>query len=270
MLKKKIESMKSDWREKCKPWILENRTYSLGWAVLIGMILALVVYWVFFLLKNDILRSSLTILALGLPTFFTLWLFRTHDVQRQIDKTEENTNNSTFFESVKMLTDPNPSGGATAPEQFRSKKIALEQLAYLRKETGFAKKRIDLITQGLPLRDKYLLHALLSGLDLSGANLMHAYLEGANLSGANLNSADLRRADLSGANLSGANLIGAYLSRANLSNIIDDDETKWEGASFDNETKFDGTSLESIEVRKIVGMVPIEAGMVPDTSGEQE
>ena len=45
------------------------------------------------------LVSSLVILALGLPTFFILWWFRTKDVktqieksQKQIEKTQENIN----------------------------------------------------------------------------------------------------------------------------------------------------------------------------------
>ncbi len=240
MLKEKIESMKSDWWKNYKPWILENRTYSLGWAVLIGMILALVVYWVFFLLKNDILRSSLTILALGLPTFFTLWLFRTYDVDRQIDKTEENTNNSTFFECVKMLTEKYSE--EYTEENSLSTKIALEQLAYLRRETGFEKKRIDLITQGLDLNRIYLEDAHLSGLDLSRASLRQAHLEGANLSGTNL---------------SGTNLYHSYLQGTNLSNFIDNvkDKNKWRFASFWNGTKFDGTWLESTEMRDAAGMV---------------
>ena len=157
--KTKFESRKRWWSEKCKPWILKNRTYSLVLAGLIGIVLAIVTYWSFCLLKHSVLRSSLTILALGLPTFFVLWLLRTHDVQRQIDKTEENTNNSTFFECVKMLTDTKRIDEETALEQFRLKRIAFEQLIYLRKENSFNQERINILTRGINLEDLDLSHA---------------------------------------------------------------------------------------------------------------
>ena len=180
------------------------------------------------------MRSSLTILALGLPTFFVLWLLRTHDVKKQIDKTEENTNNSTFFECVRMLTDPKQADEKTASGQFRLKRIALEQLAYLNRETEFNKERIKPLTQELNLKGLDLSYADLGGLDnldglnlsradlsdadLSNANLGGANLSGANLSNVNLSNADLSNADLSNANLSNANLSNADLSNADLSN----------------------------------------------------
>ena len=72
---------------------LKYRKISLVLAGTFGIVLACYVYQ-FFSNQVDInktaLHGSLTILALGLPTFFILWLFRTHDVQ-------ENINNSTFL-----------------------------------------------------------------------------------------------------------------------------------------------------------------------------
>ena len=224
-------------------WI--KRWISLALAAILGMPLAYGIYQNFEALKPDssVLHGSLTILALGLPTFFVLWLFRTHDVQRQINKTKENTNNSTLFECAKMLTEKYSEG--YTKENSLSAKIALEQLAYLRREPGFDKERVNLITQGLSLEGVHLRGAHLSGLDLSRANLRKAHLEDANLSGTNL---------------SGANLGYAYLQGTNLSNFVDDvkDKNKWQFASFDEESNFDNTWLESIEARGEAGMFPKE------------
>ncbi len=239
--KTKFESIKRWWCERCKPWILENRTYSLFCAGLIGIVFALIVYWIFYALKNYVLHGSLTILALGLPTFFVLWLFRTHDVQRQIDKTEENTNNSTFFECAQILIEV-VKGKEDKERKSSEAKVALEQLAYLKRETSFDEKRIGLITQGIDLDRIHLEGARLSGLDLSGAYLRDTHLEGA---------------DLSEVNLSGADLTHAYLQGTNLSNFIDNvkDKNKWYYAAFNGESNFDGTWLEDIEVRHEIDMV---------------
>ena len=149
-------------------------------------------------------------------------------------------NNSTLFESVKMLTEKYQE--EYTKENSLSAKIALEQLAYLRREPGFDKERIDLIIQGLSLKEIYLAGAYLSGLNLSRANLSDAHLEEADLSGTNLSGTDLRRTHLQG---------------TNLSNSVDDvkDKRKWNFATYNNESNFDGTWLESIEARGEAGMV---------------
>ena len=158
---------------------IKYRTILLVAAGFLGVYLAPHIYYVTdnLGLKNDILQNSLTILTLGLPTFFTLWLFRTHDVQRQIDKTQENTNNSSFFECARMLTTKDP----------LSIKIALEQLAYLRNETEFDKKRIDHLTQNLNLSELELGGARLNNLDFSKAIFDATILNFAKLKGTKLN-----------------------------------------------------------------------------------
>ena len=262
--------MKSDWRERYKPWILRKTKFEsvthwwrentkpytllelilkyrktfLVLAGILGMGLACGVYQ-FFLdaleNNNDILHSSLTILALGLPTFFILWLFRTWDVQRQIDKTEENTNNSTFFECARMLMEG----------KDLQKRVALERLAYLRRETGFNNKSIDILIQGTGA--KKLSYADLRGLDLSGYNLSSSSLDNADLRDTILVDANLVGADLSGADLSGANLYGADLGSANLKDIKLSSATKYN----------DKTKIANKEIFD-------KAGMVPDVSDEQK
>ena len=205
-------------------FILKYRKWSLLGAGFLGLVLATNVLIlinssgsdsctalyeiVTFIKGHQVLVSSITILALGLPTFFTLWLFRTHD-------TQENINNSTFFECARLLaTKDSPEGSDKYPiEDSLPKEIALEQLAYLKRETSFDKKKIDLLTRNLFLIKKEFSYVQLSGIDLSGVNLQQAILVRADLT-----RAGLRLADLSRTNLSRANLSNADLSRANLSN----------------------------------------------------
>ena len=235
--------------------ILKYRKTFLVLAGISGMILAYGVYdsvsdiESLYHIENEVLQSSLTILALGLPTFFILWLFRTHDVQ-------ENINNSTFFECARMLVEETQEEEDTqeredTKKRYLSTKIALEQLAYLRRETGFSKKRIDFITQELNLDRINLKGARLSGLDLSGAKLSKA-----DLSNADLNRVKLIDANLDAADLSGTNLRYAYLQGANLSNFVDDvkDKDKWDFTTYNSETKFGDTWLAIKEARDEANM----------------
>ena len=199
--------------ENLQDCILKYRKSSLVVAGLLGLGLAILIYYLTGYLKpkNQILQSSLTILALGLPTFFILWLFRTHDVQRQIDKTQgqidipqeqvhkaqeqiditqeqvhkaqeqiditqEGINNSSFLECARMLTTDVSSSTQTAKHQYV---VALEQLAYLRNKTEFDKERIDYLTQNINLRGQNLTGARLNNLDLSKANLHDTILNDA-------------------------------------------------------------------------------------------
>ena len=235
MMKTKSKSIIHRWHEKIEKLIVKYRNRSLLIAAIIGVGLAFFIYYVFSKLNGSVLHSSITILFLGLPTFYVLWKFRTHDVQRQIDKTEENTNNSTFFECARMLTEEIPTEEMPTEEMpteeipaqhdSLSKKTALEQLAYLKKETGFDEKRIDSLTRVLDLRGKSFNLARFSGLDLSIANLNKAKLSHADLTGTKLivtklNGAKLYRAKLIEADLNGAKLNGADLSRAKLKGAI--------------------------------------------------
>ena len=221
------------YRTNAVQWMLKHRIIVLALTSISGIGLAHCIYNFFSGerdLNNPVLHSSLTILALGLPTFFILWLFRTRDVQ-------ENINNSTSFECARMLAEKYVEGNIAV---ISPQKIALEQLAYLKRKTSFDKEKIDILTKGLRLRGIYLDHARLSGLNLSRSKLESAKLNNADLSGVNLAGAYLGEVDLRGANLRGADLRGA-----DLTNFIDDDKTKWKGAFYSYTTKFNGTRLES-------------------------
>ena len=183
--------------ENLQDCALKYRKSFLVVAGILGVIPATATYYLIGCLglNEGTLRSNLTILALGLPIFFTLWLFRTHDVQRQIDKTQgqiditqeqinitqeqvdkaqkqiditqESIHNNFFFECVRMLV---------TKESFPMK-MALEQLSYLKRETKFDKKRIDYLTQNISLEGKNFKGARLNDLDLSNANLRAAHFD---------------------------------------------------------------------------------------------
>ena len=230
MMKITLQSIKHCLRMKLFLADVNHRRCSLLRAGILGAGLACIAYCLtsIFGLCNDILQSSITILTLGLPTFYVLWKFRTYDVQRQIDKvqkqiakTEEGTNNSTFFECARMLAEGEP-----IPENVKDynlikhkslpTKTALEQLAYLKMKTDFDENRIDALTRGLNLIKKNFNSARFNGLDLSEAELNEADLSRADLTFANLTFANLTRADLTFANLTRANLTGATLPNATL------------------------------------------------------
>ena len=156
-------------------------------------------------------RNSLSLLVLGLPTFFTLWVFRTHDAQRQID-------NNTFFECARMLA----SEGKKV-----SKKMALEQLLYLRQKNPFYKERIDSLTQGIPLEKANLNSTQLKDINLSSADLTKAKLNDTDLTKAKLNDTDLTKADLIHVNLTKAKLNDTNLTDTDLTsaNLTDTDLT---------------------------------------------
>ena len=223
---------------------VNHRRCSLLRAGILGVLSAFFIYYFFFGLKHDILRSSITILFLGLPTFYVLWRFRTHDVQEQIAKTEENTNNSTFFECARMLAEEKP------PEHDSlSKKTALEQLAYLKRETCFDKNRIDSLTRGLHLSGEIFEFARFNGLDLSMANLNKAKLAHADLTGANLTGAKLSNVDLTGANLTGAILNGATLLNVTLNRV---DLTEVDLTEVDlTGTDLTGVNLNGVDLTKV-------------------
>ena len=218
--------------KKFQDRVLNYRKSSLSAAGVLGLMPAAAVYHLidYLGLNGGVLQGNLTVLFLGLPIFFTLWLFRTHDVQRQIDKTQgqidktqENTNNSSFFECARMLT----------TEDSLSKKVALEQLVYLKNETKFDKKRIDCLTRNINLRDKNLRNTRLTNLHFFKVILIKT-----DLTNANLEQVDLRNTDLRDAILERAILTGAKLK----------------GATYNSKTNFQGTYLESREARDKAGM----------------
>ena len=193
-------------------------------------------------------------LILVIPTLAALWVFRSHDARKQLEANQNNTDNSTFFECARMLAEEHLEG----KESF--KKIALEQLAYLKRETGFDEKRIDALTKGCNLEKENLNRAYLGGIDLSMAKLNNTQLMRADLSNTNLFYSDLINTSLFYANLSNANLMYAKLTNAdlrytNLSDIVYNDETEWQGATYNDKTNFGKTKFKDEKARDDAGMI---------------
>lgn len=74
---------------------MENRFMGLVIAALIGILIAVI--WLERLTGDTRLGTSLTMLVLALPTFFCLWIYRTHDTRELIHQSE-------LFEALRMLT----------------------------------------------------------------------------------------------------------------------------------------------------------------------
>ena len=162
---------------------------------------------------------------------------------------EESIDDSTFFECIRLLV---------SEEKKVSKKIALEQLLYLRRKNPSYKERIDSLTQGISLEGTTLDFAQLNEINLSNADFGEATLVGTRLIKANLTSArlayaclidtKLASADLTNAYLSSSNLTGADLEDANLTDAklyrTDLEKAKYynkaifKGAIYDEDTKF--------------------------------
>ena len=194
------------------------------------------------LIKGEI-PEFIGYLILAAPTLAVLWVFRSHDARKQLEANKNNTNNSTFFECAKMLTEEHPEG------KISSKKIALEQLAYLKRETGFDEKRIDLLTQGCDLEEENLNRAQLDSIDLSKAKLNNTQLMSADLSNANLFFSYLINTYLSYANLTNANLKYAKLTNANLKG------TNLSHIVYNDKTNFGNTKFKDKKARDDAGMI---------------
>ncbi len=227
---------------KLKNWALENRPMSLLASAGAGIFLSLaylgLIFWSWdscFLsaLRKDIpqLFSGSALLVLALPTTFLLWVFRTHDVRRQIEEAERSNNFNNFSNAMRFFTEK---------DNLEANAIGLKLLAQLRQK-GLYVNEIDLATRYKKLVEetkvvkgkfenfKYqgidLQGADLRGIDLSYANLYRADLLGANLSGANLHRANLSGANLQGADLREASLREVNLNGVNLQNAIYNSET---------------------------------------------
>ena len=209
-------------------FFVKHRITSLFLAAGLGIVLFGCIYYLLewcdfsksFLGDNeyaDLTRNSLSLLFLGLPTFFILWVFRTHDVREQID-------NNIFFECVRLLA---------SGEKEISTKVALGQLMYLRRKNPSYKKRIDSHTRGIPLKKANLYFA-----QLYDINLLKTDLTGVDLTNANLSGANLTRANLTDTNLHDTNLAGAKLYGTDLKKALYWDTAIFEGARYDETTEF--------------------------------
>ena len=230
-----------------KQWILAHRLIGAAFGIVFFCFLV-----IFFLGTDSRFTNSIALLALALPVFTLLWLFRTHDTREQINqaayfKGSDNLASNELLKTVigvRQLVELRK----LTTEYDRSMVIAFEKFFQLRQKSdqGEASDQAkesgqsidytqidfsDIYLHGARLKKANLQALKLNGADLSsatlnGAELNNTRLESANLSGAFLNPMDFKASDspvanlshahLRGADLTSAKLIRAYLSHADL------------------------------------------------------
>ena len=202
---------------KKKFYNYQNRKLWIFGSAIVGIILTLSFYFIFKDWLEKRLLANLTLLALSLPTIFLLWLYRTYDVKKQIEKTEDNTHQTNYLKAIDLILEGYIKAKKGESEDDKKTNNELDRQTKIKKITTGSIQLSRLRSKEI-LQDEINHNSqyLLKGADLQGAYLQGANLEGANLEGANLQGADLQGADLQGANLQGANLQGADLQGANL------------------------------------------------------
>ena len=203
-------------------FVLENRKRYLSISAVSGIPLAFIFYTLSTYVESETLTAHLTILMLGLPTFFLLWFFRTSD-------TLESINNNSYFNSLSLL----------AEENLTSKGIAMRQIIYLRNVKKVYVEEIDNILgsgslnlskvqlPNVDFRGLKLTGATLVNMNLTKADLRDVTLENTKLEGTNLEDADLRGANLKKTNLENVKLRFLKLKKANLKNAIYNSKTQF-------------------------------------------
>ncbi len=83
------------------------------------------------------LFTSLILLLLALPTTFLLWVFRTHDVAKQIEEAKINNQNNSFYNALKLFNEK---------DNLEVNAVGLKLLMEIRQQ-GIYVEQIDLITQ---------------------------------------------------------------------------------------------------------------------------
>ena len=157
------------------------------------------------------LKTSLVMLSLSLPTVFLLWLFRTHDVEEQIKKAQENNEFNNFANAMRLFVEK---------DNMEANAIGFKLLIKL-KHQGLYNDEIDLSTRykslyEADLKEAELREADLHGADLRKTNLQRVKLQKADLSLTKLQEADLQEAKLQEAKLQEVKLQEAKLQKAEL------------------------------------------------------
>ena len=197
-------------KSEIKTFIIEHRKTSLLLFGLCGLGLAILAYCYLpcVLLSTEYrLKTSLVMLILALPTVFLIWVFRTHDIQEQIQEARKSNQFNNFANALKLFVEK---------ENIEANSIGLKLLMEIKHQELYGRQidyggQIDLAT-----RNKNLQGAKLQRADLQKADLQRADLQKADLQKADLQEADLQGAFLQRANLQEADLQKAFLSLTDL------------------------------------------------------
>ena len=107
--------------------------------------------------KQNLLRFrvNLTLLVMSLPVFLVLWVFRTYDTYRQIEKSQEQIKESVKSRETSIYNNLLSTGlDLIASDNVPARCIGLVQLALVRRESPALKEQIDASTQDLTLYKK--------------------------------------------------------------------------------------------------------------------
>lgn len=177
-------------------------------------------------------------LAIGsLPIAFVLWLFRNHDIVKNLDLAK-------YHEAVKNIHDKKASVGLRQVAFATFSELEKKPMWKNEIKTLNAKVFQEANLKELNLQNDVLNGNILQGANKQGANLQKANLKDAHLQGAKLTIAKLQGADLTGANLQNAELIKAELQDAHL------DEADLRGADL-YKTNLKGAHLDGADLRGV-------------------
>ncbi len=99
------------FKRKYLPCVLKHRFIALVIPTIVGIaIFGLFAYfqilcYLFLFLTNERIITNLLIVTLSVPTFLILWVFRTHDTKKQLNKAQENIKQQDFHDALNMLAD---------------------------------------------------------------------------------------------------------------------------------------------------------------------
>ncbi len=199
-----------------KNWLLRNRLISLIISALLGVIL----------LSNmsnmkddafscivsddyDILKHIRTIL-LAIPAATLLWLFRTHDVEEQITKSQDSINLNILFKGIDGVNSQNE-------QEIRSGFTLLVKL----RSDGYLKSEIDTVTRNIRFTGTSFIGVKFDGLDLTNAkfenkNYSNIDFRDCTFNGTNLSSATFDRATFYNVEMLSSQLIGTVFINVEL------------------------------------------------------
>ena len=186
----------------------------------------------------------LSLLIGSLPMVTVLWLFRTHDIRQQIERTkkiEESANSSKRSICADILS---TGLRLISSDSVSERGIGLAQLALVRRESSEFSNQIDAVTQDLMLYQEAHSESKEAVIKLRGAKLKGVKLRGSIMKRADFEGADLEESDLEGAHFGDANLQGVNLKRANLK------ETNLEGACL-KEASLRGACLKEANLQGV-------------------
>ena len=80
----------------------KDRSRYLAFSAVMGVFFSIVFYYCSWIVEPR-LNISLILLFLSLPTIFLLWLYRTYDTREQIQKNQDNIDQSSYLKALDLI-----------------------------------------------------------------------------------------------------------------------------------------------------------------------